>query len=202
MDANVTDLRIVKTRTNIKNSLIDLLAEKNVSKITVTELAEKAMINRKTFYRHYHTVQDVVDDINYDIINDVISHAKKSDRDGNNLVNQLNFIGLSIVENKEQINKILKNSPEVFGSGRSVELLKRFIEVSIRPVLNFKNETKLKYLVEFVVSGFISVYGRWFNDGCAESSEKLADAVNEFVLGALSEYVPPEKLINSFSNEP
>ena len=49
MDANVTDLRIVKTRTNIKNSLIDLLAEKNVSKITVTELAEKAMINRKPF---------------------------------------------------------------------------------------------------------------------------------------------------------
>ena len=156
MDANVTDLRIVKTRTNIKNSLIDLLAEKNVSKITVTELAEKAMINRKTFYRHYHTVQDVVDDINYDIVNDVISHAKKSDRDGNNLVNQLNFIGLSIVEN------------------------------------NFKNETKLKYLVEFVVSGFISVYVRWFNDGCAESSEKLADAVNEFVLGALSEYVRPK----------
>ena len=192
MDANVTDLRIVKTRTNIKNSLIDLLAEKNVSKITVTELAEKAMINRKTFYRHYHTVQDVVDDINYDIVNDVISHAKKSDRDGNNLVNQLNFIGISIVENKEQINKILKNSPEVFGSGRSVELLKRFIEVSIRPVLNFKNETKLKYLVEFVVSGFISVYARWFNDGCAESSEKLADAVNEFVLGALSEYVRPK----------
>lgn len=192
MDANVTDLRIVKTRTNIKNSLIDLLAEKNVSKITVTELAEKAMINRKTFYRHYHTVQDVVDDINYDMINDVISHAKKSDRDGNNLVNQLNFIGLSIVENKEQINKILKNSPEVFGSGRSVELLKRFIEVSIRPVLNFKNETKLKYLVEFVVSGFISVYVRWFNDGCAESSKKLADAVNEFVLGALSEYVRPK----------
>lgn len=188
----MTDLRIVKTRTNIKNSLIDLLAEKNVSKITVTELAEKAMINRKTFYRHYNTVQDVVDDINYDIINDVISHAKKSDRDGNNLVNQLNFIGLSIVENKEQINKILKNSPEVFGSGRSVELLKRFIEVSIRPVLNFKNETKLKYLVEFVVSGFISVYARWFNDGCAESSEKLADAVNEFVLGALSEYVRPK----------
>lgn len=192
MDANVTDLRIVKTRTNIKNSLIDLLAEKNVSKITVTELAEKAMINRKTFYRHYHTVQDVVDDINYDIVNDVISHAKKSDRDGNNLVNQLNFIGLSIVENKEQINKILKNSPEVFGSGRSVELLKRFIEVSIRPVLNFKNETKLKYLVEFVVSGFISVYVRWFNDGCAGSSEKLADAVNEFILGALSEYVRPK----------
>lgn len=192
MDANVTDLRIVKTRTNIKNSLIDLLAEKNVSKITVTELAEKAMINRKTFYRHYNTVQDVVDDINYDIVNDVISHAKKSDRDGNNLVNQLNFIGISIVENKEQINKILKNSPEVFGSGRSVELLKRFIEVSIRPVLNFKNETKLKYLVEFVVSGFISVYVRWFNDCCAESSEKLADAVNEFVLGALSEYVRPK----------
>ena len=196
MDANVTDLRIVKTRTNIKNSLIDLLAEKNVSKITVTELAEKAMINRKTFYRHYNTVQDVVDDINYDIINDVISHAKKSDRDGNNLVNQLNFIGLSIVENKEQINKILKNSPEVFGSGRSVELLKRFIEVSIRPVLNFKNETKLKYLVEFVVSGFISVYVRWFK------LRKACRRCQRVRSRSIVRICSPEKLINSFSNEP
>ena len=109
----MTDLRIVKTKTNIKNSLIDLLAEKNISKITVTELAERAMINRKTFYRHYRTVQSVVDDINYDIINSVVELAKNSDRDSNNLVNQLNFIGLSIVENKEKINKILKNSPEV-----------------------------------------------------------------------------------------
>lgn len=186
MDANVTDLRIVKTRTNIKNSLIDLLAEKNVSKITVTELAEKAMINRKTFYRHYHTVQDVVDDINYDIVNDVISHAKKSDRDGNNLVNQLNFIGLSIVENKEQINKILKNSPEVFGSGRSVELLKRFIEVSIRPVLNFKNETKLKYLVEFVVwdsSRFMSV-------GSMTAVQKAPKSLQTLSTSSFSEHCP------------
>lgn len=186
MDANVTDLRIVKTRTNIKNSLIDLLAEKNVSKITVTELAEKAMINRKTFYRHYNTVQDVVDDINYDIINDVISHAKKSDRDGNNLVNQLNFIGLSIVENKEQINKILKNSPEVFGSGRSVELLKRFIEVSIRPVLNFKNETKLKYLVEFVVwdsSRFMSV-------GSMTAVQKAPKSLQTLSTSSFSEHCP------------
>ena len=57
----MTDLRIVKTRTNIKNSLIDLLAEKNVSKITVTELAEKAMINRKTgrsFPQGYYAPQN------------------------------------------------------------------------------------------------------------------------------------------------
>lgn len=186
MDANVTDLRIVKTRTNIKNSLIDLLAEKNVSKITVTELAEKAMINRKTFYRHYHTVQDVVDDINYDMINDVISHAKKSDRDGNNLVNQLNFIGISIVENKEQINKILKNSPEVFGSGRSVELLKRFIEVSIRPVLNFKNETKLNTLLSLSFrdsSRFMSV-------GSMTAVQKAPKNLQTLSTSSFSEHCP------------
>ena len=178
----MTDLRIVKTRTNIKNSLIDLLAEKNVSKITVTELAEKAMINRKTFYCHYHTVQDVVDDINYDIVNDVISHAKKSDRDGNNLVNQLNFIGLSIVENKEQINKILKNSPEVFGSGRSVELLKRFIEVSIRPVLNFKNETLLSLSFRDL-SRFMSV-------GSMTAVQKAPKSLQTLSTSSFSEHCP------------
>mgnify|MGYP000609317784 CR=1 FL=1 len=81
------------------------LPKKIVSKITVTELAEKAMINRKTFYRHYNTVQDVVDDINYDIINDVISHAKKSDRDGNNLVNQLNLSVFPLLKIKNRLIK-------------------------------------------------------------------------------------------------
>lgn len=72
------DLRVVKTKQNIKNTLLNLLSEKNISKITVTELSQKAMINRKTFYRHYQTIEDVAHDIENDLVESLLSSLKKS----------------------------------------------------------------------------------------------------------------------------
>ncbi len=47
------DLRVIKTRNNIKNTFIQLLNEKDFDQITVQNILEKALINRSTFYKHY-----------------------------------------------------------------------------------------------------------------------------------------------------
>ena len=41
------------TQTALKDSLIELMREKPISRITIKELCEKADINRTTFYAHY-----------------------------------------------------------------------------------------------------------------------------------------------------
>ena len=46
-----TDLRVIKTRQNIRNALTSLMSEQELSDITITALCERAQINRKTFYR-------------------------------------------------------------------------------------------------------------------------------------------------------
>lgn len=44
----------VKTRNLIRGTFAELLYEKkNINKITVTELVQRADINRSTFYSHY-----------------------------------------------------------------------------------------------------------------------------------------------------
>lgn len=43
------DLRIERTRRSIINAFIELRSAKNIEKITVKELAEKACINKATF---------------------------------------------------------------------------------------------------------------------------------------------------------
>lgn len=58
-----TDIRIVKTRRVIFSSILSLLKHKQLSEISVTELCQTALLNRKTFYMHYKTIEDAFRDI-------------------------------------------------------------------------------------------------------------------------------------------
>ncbi len=58
-----TDLRVVKSRKAIKNTFIDLMEETGYDNITITDIANRAMINRKTFYLHYDSKAALFDEI-------------------------------------------------------------------------------------------------------------------------------------------
>ena len=51
----------VRSRKLINEALADLLTEKPLDKITVTDVVKRADINRGTFYAHYRDIPDVVD---------------------------------------------------------------------------------------------------------------------------------------------
>ena len=56
------DLRVIKTERAIYNALIELLQQKELEKITVSELAELAEINKATFYLHYADIYSLYQD--------------------------------------------------------------------------------------------------------------------------------------------
>lgn len=47
------DLRIQKTRSALTNALYELMSQKSLDEITVTELCERAVIRKATFYKHF-----------------------------------------------------------------------------------------------------------------------------------------------------
>ena len=48
------DLRMIKTRRDIRNALLDLLDDnRSFESITVSQIARRANISRSTFYDHY-----------------------------------------------------------------------------------------------------------------------------------------------------
>ena len=57
------DRRARYTRQTIRGTLLELMAEKPFSRVTVTELCKRAEMNRGTFYLHYLDLIDVLDDI-------------------------------------------------------------------------------------------------------------------------------------------
>lgn len=79
MRNEATDARIQKTRQKIRLTLIELLSEKRLGEITVSELSLRAEINRKTFYRHYSDIGEVVEDLEQKMIDDLLMIAREKD---------------------------------------------------------------------------------------------------------------------------
>ncbi len=59
----------IRSRRMIRQAFLDLLEEKEFGKITVTDIVNRADLNRSTFYAHYPDVQGVVEEIQDEIIN-------------------------------------------------------------------------------------------------------------------------------------
>nr|WP_315024214.1 TetR/AcrR family transcriptional regulator [uncultured Aminipila sp.] len=74
-----TDLRVVKNKKHIKEAFLELIQKYDYEKITVTELAEKAMINRKTFYLHYETKDALLDEIIQDGLKIMLKNTRYPD---------------------------------------------------------------------------------------------------------------------------
>ncbi|MGM9619729.1 MAG: TetR/AcrR family transcriptional regulator [Oscillospiraceae bacterium] len=63
--------RIALTKRLLKESLLRLMPEKSIQRITVSELCEASEINRSTFYNHYGCPADVLKEIETDVIADL-----------------------------------------------------------------------------------------------------------------------------------
>ncbi len=87
---NSFDARVRYTKMVIENNFLELLQEKPVAKITVTELCQKAQINRATFYKHYLDVPDLLEKLEeklFDQIRDIFrNHSLDFERSLLNLM--------------------------------------------------------------------------------------------------------------------
>lgn len=68
-----TDRRTRYTRQTIKDILLEELKHKPYGKITVTQICQKAEMNRGTFYLHYYDIDDVLNEIFDDFLCDTSS---------------------------------------------------------------------------------------------------------------------------------
>lgn len=68
VSGNMEDRRIIKTKRNLKEALIAMLAKEDFEHISITELCRKAEVSRITFYSHYSDKYALLDDIFNDML--------------------------------------------------------------------------------------------------------------------------------------
>lgn len=62
-----TDLRVIKTKKCLYDALIILMKENTFENIKVSDICDKALVNRSTFYSHFDDKYDLL----YEFINDL-----------------------------------------------------------------------------------------------------------------------------------
>ncbi|ASA23283.1 TetR/AcrR family transcriptional regulator [Paenibacillus donghaensis] len=66
-----TDPRVLRTRQLLRDAVIELLEEMDIEKISVNSIAQRAKINRVTFYLHYRDLPDMLDKMADDMVRDI-----------------------------------------------------------------------------------------------------------------------------------
>lgn len=67
----------IRSRRMIREAYMELLKEKDLSKITVTDIIKRADLNRATFYAHYPDVRGVTEEIENEIIGKMLEVLKE-----------------------------------------------------------------------------------------------------------------------------
>ncbi len=139
------DKRIIKTKRNLKETLIKLIKEKPFEKINVTNLCKLAQTSRITFYTYYEDKYALLEELFQDFTDETVAkyHAlqAKNNPDKNTLKGYFNMLE-SIMSLYENNRDILKHTSQ----DKNPYLFSSFYHRVYRNVENYitKHESQLK----------------------------------------------------------
>ena len=128
------DLRVVKSRRAIRNTLFALMAKKPLAKITVSEICACAEINRKTFYRQYRTIGDVIEELEDEILNEFSAIMRTGNKSVLDVGAAIRDISAVVERRRDFFAGLMKLNPDLFSNGKIKAMLCRMISVSLKNV--------------------------------------------------------------------
>ncbi|MBE6062606.1 MAG: TetR/AcrR family transcriptional regulator [Clostridium butyricum] len=181
------DRRISKTKNSIRIAVIALIQEKDISQITVKELAEVADINRKTFYMHYSSIEEVLDQIENEIIEKLLNLLDKYDFfddkfDGSAFFKSLNEV---INEDFDLYKKLICANSYNLLLVKVKKILKDTIINRLQDKINISGEM-LNLYAEFISSGVMNMYIQWFITNPNIPLEELTNVASQFAFAGIN----------------
>ena len=191
---NATDLRIIKTRRTIRNALVDLMSEKELSAVTISELSARAEINRKTFYRHYRTISDVVAELENEILSEFSEIIKNGTDSLLNIGAVFRDISALVERRRDFFVRLMTYNHDLFNNGKIKAMLRKTLSVSLRKAGAAMGEQSIKAVSEFLISGVLALYADWFDNNCEGSLDFITEISVNMATGGLGSFLSAAEL--------
>jgi AcrR family transcriptional regulator len=168
------DPRAVRSKKMLKNAVFSLLADNvEISQLTVQKIANRAELNRATFYLHYEDINDLLRQIVHEIFDELSMKVEpllqmKSNNEQEQLVTFLNYfyeyrkVFAVLIEHKgfkEHLTNLLKNTVEKRRNVRNIDSTKEVVSLDI------------------IAASLLGIIMWWIKDGSQYSAEYIAGQI-------------------------
>ncbi len=191
---NKSESKYFNTATKMNLALISLLKKKSFEYITVSEICKTAGVNRSTFYLHYETIGDLLNETTRYMLNDFLSYFSKETKSISvNILNcdtdELIFINdkyltpyfTYIKEHKEIFLTALLHD-KTFGFEN---IYQRLFENIFNPILNRFHYplNNRQYVMKYYLSGINAIICEWLKNDCNKSIEEISEIISVCIYG-------------------
>ena len=163
------------TQMVLKDSLMELMEEKSISRITIKELCEKADINRTTFYAHYNDQFHLLHEIQTDVllsVNQVVG-SLHSTMDKNSIVQIIQEFLQYIADDNSHIQILLSERGDIDFQKELFTMIYRQCEIMASATPSSTTE----FYSVFVHNGSVGLIQHWIKSGLTKSANELAEII-------------------------
>ena len=185
------DQRVRLTKTLLKNSLMELLKEKDIQNITVKELCEKADVNRGTFYSHYYDIFDLLEELENDLLIEVEELLKDNTviADPSKGTSFFNGLFKFFEDNKELCTILLGDHGDKKFISKIIQLGKKKAVVEYMEKFPHINITQAELFYTYVASGFLGLIEYWLEKKPDMDPKLLAPMAQSMISQGVSAFI-------------
>ena len=191
---NKSESKYFNTATKMDLALISLLKKKPFEFITVSEICKTAGVNRSTFYLHYETINDLLNETSRHLLNDFLSYFSTDTQSV-----ALNLMDCKLSELVFICDKYLtpyltyiKDNIEVFRTAllhnRTFgfeEVYKRMFENIFNPILDRFHypQDDRQYVMLYYLNGLSAIILEWLKNDCDKSIKEMTEIISICIYG-------------------
>lgn len=190
---NKTGSRYFLTAKRMDETFLQILEKKDYEYITVKEICSLAGVNRSTFYLHYETINDLLEETVESIFQQFTDHMEMNT---NRFIEKINTCAkeelylitpeylipyLKFIQENQNIFHIAFLKTKVLTMDEAYKSMMKYV---LHPILDRYSvpEKERDYVMQFYVNGIMGIIKVWLQCGCEDSVEYIEKMIESCVM--------------------
>lgn len=171
----------------MNQALLSLLEKKDIEFITVTEITNKAGVNRSTFYLHYENIyellEETIENLNKQFLDGFTQKPTlsiSSPKDAFFIKDELLIPYLEFVKKNKRVLKLIYQKPHLFQVQKTYQ--KMYDKIFYPAMSQFiSHENEKIYNLEFFTGGVVAIVHKWIDLDCVTEINELITIIKNCV---------------------
>ena len=176
------DRRVKYTKMVLRDSLIKLLSQKDISHITIKEICDAADVNRATFYAHYTDPYDLLEKIENELFDNIQRHLKEHEQVSSLItLSGMNEAVRMVTDIFDYLRENASLCKLLLNDRGNLNFQKRLMSLVYNPYFQQFSKTgtyteaETEYVYAFALMGAVGAVQTWLEDDLPQSSGFIAE---------------------------